>query len=84
MDVVADSGRRARPLRIQVSDGWYPVMSRATCVGTVFRRDEDRRRFMRLVSELPERFGVRRFWRRAESQSELGDFLERMRVKFHK
>ena len=58
MGVVADSGRMARPLRIHVSDGWNHVMSRATGVETLFRRDEDRRRFMGWVSELPERFGT--------------------------
>ena len=54
----ARSGRRARPLRIHGSDGWYHVMSRTTGVETVFRRDQDRRRFLGLVSELPERFGT--------------------------
>ena len=40
MGVVADSGRMVRALRIHVSDGWYPVMSPATSVEALFRRDD--------------------------------------------
>ncbi len=48
----------ARPLRIHVVDGWYHVMSRGNGGETLFRRDDDRRVFLGLVSELPERFGT--------------------------
>lgn len=48
----------ARPLRIHVSDGWYHVVSRGSGGLAIYRDDEDRRRFLGLVSELPERFGV--------------------------
>ena len=69
MGMVADSGRMARPLRIHVSDGWYPIMSRETGVETVFRRDEDRRRFMG-VCEIPR-------WRALSGLFVLGDCLSR-------
>ncbi len=55
---MANSGSMARLLRIHVTDGWHHVMSRATGVETVSRRDEDRRRFMELKCELPEQFGT--------------------------
>ncbi len=48
----------ARPLRIHVSDGWYHVVSRGSGGLAIYRDDDDRRRFLGLVSELPERFGV--------------------------
>ena len=48
----------ARPLRLHVVDGWYHVMSRGNGGEDIYRRDEDRRRFLGLVSELPERFGT--------------------------
>jgi len=48
----------ARPLRIHVEDGGYHVMSRGNGGETLFRRDDDRRVFPGLVSELPERFGA--------------------------
>jgi hypothetical protein len=47
----------ARPLRIVIPDAWYHhVMSRGNRCATLFWEDTDRRRFLGLVSELPERF----------------------------
>jgi REP element-mobilizing transposase RayT len=48
----------ARGLRLHVPDGWYHVMSRGNGGEVLFRGDRDRRRFLGLVSELPERFGT--------------------------
>jgi putative transposase len=46
----------ARPLRILIPDGWYHVMSRGNRRASLFWEESDRRRFLGLVSELPERF----------------------------
>ena len=46
----------ARPLRIERAGAWHHVMSRANGGDLLFRDDLDRRRFLELVSELPERF----------------------------
>ncbi len=48
----------ARRPRIHVADGWYHVMSRGNGGEVLYRTDEDRRRFLGLVSELPERCGA--------------------------
>ncbi len=48
----------ARPLRILVPGGWYSVTSRGNRRQDLFLDDDDRRRFLGLVSELPERFGI--------------------------
>ena len=48
----------ARHLRIHVPDGWYHVMSRDNGGEVIDRTDEDRRRFLGRVAELPERFGT--------------------------
>lgn len=48
----------ARPLRIQVPDGWYHVTSRGSGGGRLFLQDEDRRAFLGLVSQLRQRFGT--------------------------
>lgn len=48
----------ARPLRVHVPDGWYHVMSRGNGSKAIFHSDTDRRRFLGLISELPERFGT--------------------------
>ena len=48
----------ARPLRIQVADGWYHVTSRGNGGEIIFRRDKDRGRFLGLLAELPELFGT--------------------------
>jgi len=46
----------ARPLRILVAGGWYHVTSRGNRRQTLFHNDTDRRRFLGLVEQLPERF----------------------------
>ena len=46
----------ARPLRILVPGGWYHVTSRGNRKQTLFLNDTDRRRFLGLVEQLPERF----------------------------
>jgi len=48
----------ARRLRIHVPEGWYHVMSRGNGGEAVYRSEEDRRRFLGLVAELPQRFGT--------------------------
>src|SRR5574341_268949 len=48
----------ARTLRILVPGGWYHLTSRANGREDLFRTDDDRRRFLGLVAELPERFGL--------------------------
>lgn len=48
----------ARPLRIELAGAWYHVMNRGHRGGTLFRDDADRRRFLGLVAELPERFSL--------------------------
>ena len=48
----------ARRLRLHVPDGWYHVMSRGNGEEVIYCTDEDRRRFLGLVAELPERFGT--------------------------
>ena len=48
----------ARPLRIHVPDSWYYVLNRGNGGEAIYRKDEDRRRFLGLVAELPERFGT--------------------------
>ncbi len=39
-------------------DGWYPVMSRGNGGEVIYRTDEDLRRFLGRVAELPDRFGT--------------------------
>src|SRR6266850_8549668 len=48
----------ARPLRIELAGAWYHVMNRGHRGNALFRDDADRRRFLGLVAELPERFGL--------------------------
>ncbi|KAB2653483.1 MAG: hypothetical protein DVB31_17425 [Verrucomicrobia bacterium] len=48
----------ARLLRIHVPDGGHHVMSRGNGGAAIYRDDDDRRRFLGLVSGLPERFGT--------------------------
>jgi REP element-mobilizing transposase RayT len=48
----------ARPLRILVAGGWYHVTSRGNRREAIYRADTDRRRFLGLVAELPQRFGL--------------------------
>jgi REP element-mobilizing transposase RayT len=46
----------ARPLRVNLAGSWNHVVSRGNGGGTLFADDTDRRRFLGLLSELPERF----------------------------
>jgi len=46
----------ARPLRVDVADAWYHVMNRGHRGGALFLDEADRRRFLGVVAELPERF----------------------------
>ena len=55
---LGDDVGMARRLRIQVRDGWYHVTSRGNGGEVIYRTDEDRRRFLGRVAELPERFGT--------------------------
>jgi REP element-mobilizing transposase RayT len=48
----------ARPLRILLPGGRYHVMNRGHRRSDLFLNDADRQRFLRLLAQLPERFGV--------------------------
>ena len=48
----------ARPLRVEFADAVYHVMARGNEGRSVFRDDEDRRRFLDTLAEMVERFGV--------------------------
>jgi putative transposase len=48
----------SRPLRVLIPGGWYHVMSRGNRREALFRSDQDRRRFLGLVAELPDRFRI--------------------------
>ena len=48
----------ARALRLLIAGGWYHVMSRGNRRENLFRDDDDRRRFLGLLSEWPERFRI--------------------------
>ncbi|MBL9137040.1 MAG: transposase [Verrucomicrobiales bacterium] len=48
----------ARGPRIHVPRGWYHVTSRGNGGEVIFGSDEDRRRFLGLVAEVPKRFGA--------------------------
>ena len=48
----------ARPLRMDYEGAWYHVMNRGIEGREVFLNDDDRRRFLRLLSELEENFCV--------------------------
>ena len=50
---------RARPVRIEVAGGWYPVTARGNERRAVFRDERDRRHFLELLAEASERFVVR-------------------------
>ena len=41
-----------------MAGGWYQVTSRGNRREAIYRTDADRRRFLGLVAELPERFGL--------------------------
>jgi REP element-mobilizing transposase RayT len=48
----------ARKLRLLVAGGWYHVLNRGNRREPIFRTDDDRRRFLGRLAELPERFRV--------------------------
>ena len=61
VDIYANSqssGGMARRLRIHIPDGWYHVMSRGNGGEAIYCTEDDRKRFLGLVAELPERFGT--------------------------
>ncbi len=47
-----------RPLRVNLAESWNHVISRGNSGEVLFRDDADRRRFLGLRSELPERFSL--------------------------
>ena len=49
----------ARPLRIEIAGGRYHVTARGNERRDIFREDGDRKHFLSLLAELPERFGTR-------------------------
>lgn len=49
----------ARPLRIAVAGGWYHVTSRGLNRQAIFRDTRDQEHLLEIVSEVPERFGLR-------------------------
>lgn len=48
----------ARPLRMDYEGAWYHVMNRGIERREIFLNDDDRRGFVRLLSEMEEEFGV--------------------------
>jgi hypothetical protein len=48
----------ARPLRIEVSGGWYHVTARGNERRAIYRDDQDRRHFLELAGEAAERFNL--------------------------
>jgi REP element-mobilizing transposase RayT len=51
-------GVMARPLRIELPGGRYHVTARGNERRDIFRDDRDRRHFLELLGQLPERFGT--------------------------
>jgi len=49
----------ARPLRVELAGGFYHVMNRGLQRRAIFEDNADRLRWVMLLSELPNRFGVR-------------------------
>jgi len=49
----------SRPLRLLVKGGWYHVTARGNERRAIFRGDGDCARFLEMLGELPERYGVR-------------------------
>ena len=49
----------ARPLRVNVRDGWYHAMSRGICRRGIFCEEREYEHFLELLEEMVERFGVK-------------------------
>ena len=49
----------ARPLRIEIEGGRYHLTGRGNERKPIFRDDRDRKRFLDILAEFPERFGTR-------------------------
>ncbi|MBU0678143.1 MAG: transposase [Verrucomicrobia bacterium] len=49
----------ARPLRVQIRDGWYHVMSRGIERRVIFRDKRDRRHYLEILEESVDRFNLR-------------------------
>jgi len=49
----------ARPIRIDVADGWYHVTARGIDRRALFVSDRDRQHFLELAEDMVDRFGVR-------------------------
>src|SRR2546425_3828682 len=49
----------ARPLRIDLVDGLYPVTARGNERRSIDREDRDRQHFVALLEEVVERYGIR-------------------------
>lgn len=49
----------ARPVRIEILSGWYHITARGNERRAIFREDADRQRFVELLGEWVERFGLR-------------------------
>ena len=48
----------SRPLRIALEDWWYQVINRGIERRSIFRSAADYRHFVKLLAQLPERFGI--------------------------
>ena len=48
----------ARPLRVNVEDGWYHITARGTERRPIFTEDRERRHLLELLGAMSERFGV--------------------------
>jgi putative transposase len=49
----------ARPLRLDIPDGWYHVINRGVEKRQIFPDDKANQHFLELLSKLPERFAVK-------------------------
>ncbi len=49
----------ARPLRIDIPDGWYHVTSRGLERRAIFKERADYRHFLDLLAAIPERYGIK-------------------------
>src|SRR5436190_585375 len=49
----------ARPLRIEIPGGRYHLSARGNERRPIFRDERDRKHFLELLADLPERFGTR-------------------------